>query len=107
VSVIVQIPNNGTWQANGPAFSVLADEASKHLSAHDQEILIRGQAQGLVSLDQLDHQQAHRIAVAIQRASDALRPGLRNNKEDWDQSLADALDDLSMRLTELAGTQGD
>ena len=54
MSVIIQIPNNGTWQANGPAFRVLADEASKHLFAHDQEILIRGQALGLLSLDKLD-----------------------------------------------------
>jgi hypothetical protein len=99
----VVIPNNGTWKVSGAAFRLLAREATERLdSDDDREVLTKGQALNGLFLDQLDPEQAHRVALAMQGAAATLRTGLVGSTSEWDQSFADALDYLGLRLTELA-----
>jgi hypothetical protein len=106
VSVLVVIPNKGTWKVSGAAFRLLAREATKHLqTTEDREVLVWGQALNGLFLDKLDPEQALRLAVAMRGAVETLRTGLLGSATEWDQSFADSLGDLALRLTELARSE--
>lgn len=107
VSVLVTIPDKGTWKVSGAAFRLLASEATERLpNPKDREVLVRAQALNGLSLDKLDGEQASRLAVAMRDAAETLRSGLLGGETEWDQSLADSLGDLALRLTELTRLDG-
>jgi hypothetical protein len=54
--------------------------------------------------EQLEADQARRVALAMQGAAEALSRRHRTNATESDLSFADSLDDSALRLTELAGT---
>jgi hypothetical protein len=105
VSVALVIPNNGVWTVSNTAFRLLAQEATELLERpEDRKVLAVGQAVNGLFLDQLEPDQARRVASAMQAAADALGCRLRTSGSEWNLSFAESLDDLALRLTELADT---
>lgn len=105
MSVIVTIPQSDSWQVSNPAFRMLAKTADRYLEVHQRDLLGRAQASGVLSLENLEPEAAQQVALGLQAAAEDLRVRLRESPDAWDQSLADALDDLSVRLTKLAQTE--
>ncbi|MFL6239602.1 MAG: hypothetical protein ACJ735_08970 [Actinomycetes bacterium] len=104
MTVIVVIPHEADWQVSNHSFRLLADEVGRWLNEdQDRQALARGAAVGCLFFDNLGPDQARRLALAMQAGAESLRRRLLDGTDD-DRSFAGYLAELSMRLTDLAGT---
>ena len=104
MSVVIVVPGQEDWFISGRGYRLLKERADGLLDGEaDREVLYLGGLHGLF-FDSLPHEQARRLALAVQRAAESLRFELRRSSDGRDQEFAEHLERLALSLTELAGT---
>lgn len=97
---VVTIPFNDPWVVARWAFRMLAERTAVRVSEHDKATLDQAIALDGLHFDLLEPDQARRLALAMQLASDELRFELLtvDQPDPRDGEFAEALAVLEMRL---------
>jgi hypothetical protein len=70
----------------------------------DEQVLRQAVALDGIHFDLLSSEQSVRLALALERAADELRVEFRGSSDPRDRELADRLDDLRLRLSDITGS---
>jgi hypothetical protein len=102
---VIGVPKYEPWLVNRWAFRTLAERAQALVTDVDDEQVLR-QAVALdgIHFDLLSSEQSVRLALALERAADELRVEFRGSSDPRDRELADRLDDLRLRLSDITGS---